>query len=66
MDIRDKLSISLYGRTRKEAWESGTCIRCKRVVVEAECDPTSWFEYRTISALCPECWDEITKSCEEN
>lgn len=54
-----------FGMTAKQAKEQGICISCKRSIEDIDMtDPMDHNEY-SISALCPECFEDITKPDDE-
>jgi len=58
-DFKDDLAMSAFGMTRGEAIKKAICVSCKRKVelpMEKEIDAHEYY----ISALCPDCWEEIT------
>ena len=60
----DAMSGIAFGRTRDEAWLTGTCIRCRERVVLGALPEVDRREYG-ISGLCPRCWDVLFPEDEE-
>lgn len=58
-ELVDKLSMSLYGMERKDAWEQKICISCKLPIKGRTYSKAGEKEY-TQSALCEYCFDDIT------
>jgi hypothetical protein len=56
----DNYAAAIFGMTQQQARRQGICIRCKARPPE-DMDAYAQREY-SISALCPECFDQI---CEE-
>jgi len=62
-DLKDYLSVRLFGMTRKEARERGICVNCRKAVSQIEfSSELRRSEYRA-SGLCPECFMMVIKSC---
>jgi hypothetical protein len=63
--VLDTLALHLFGRTRREAWDTKTCIECKASIADRWYDMTTdqRDEY-AISALCPACFDTFAKEDE--
>ena len=57
--LTENLAKGLFDMTRDEAWEQGICIRCKEPPTP-KCYSKAGLKEYTQSALCEECFDEIT------
>lgn len=57
-DFKDKITKDLYGKTSKEAVNSGLCIQCNEPALE-KCYSEAGKREFYISGLCEECFDKI-------
>lgn len=66
-ELKEKLTMQVYGMTKEEAHDKGICISCKKLVWEGDVstptpsmfpDEASMNEY-VISGLCGPCFDQI-------
>jgi hypothetical protein len=64
-DLLDKVAVRLYGRTWAEAQEAGECIACGRPVKPIDLSPNDRAEY-DMSALCPQCYDDLADEEDES
>jgi hypothetical protein len=64
--VLDTLALRLFGRTRREALDTKTCIECKASIADRWDDMTAdqRDEY-AISALCPACFDKYAPEEDE-
>ena len=59
-EFADEIAKSLYGKTRKEAVESGNCIQCNQPALQ-NCYSEAGRREFAISGLCEKCFDQITE-----
>jgi DNA-directed RNA polymerase subunit RPC12/RpoP len=57
-DFKQELAMKAFGMTREEALKKWKCINCKEEVDYNNFSEIDQHEYY-ISALCPDCWEEI-------
>jgi hypothetical protein len=59
-DLKDHMSICLYGMTTREAIDKGICLECKEPAIPKCYSDAGRREYH-ISGLCEPCFDKITR-----
>jgi len=57
-EVKDRLSKSIFGKSKSEAVNSGLCIQCNEPAL-AKCYSEAGIKEFSISGLCEKCFDSI-------